>query len=557
MQTYYITRGRLIPILGAGILSCVLYTPASAMCPGPNFFAAATSYPTGANPTYVATGDFNGDGKADLVVADSYVSSGGAGSAIAVLLGHGNGSFDAPVLYPCVSRPRSIATGDFNGDAITDLAVTNQGAPYVSVFLGLGSGGVGNGTFASAVAYAAGAGPFHIRAADLNQDGITDLVVSNNSVAAVTVLVGEGKGGVGDGTFAAPVSYPLNNLSTGLAVADFDSDGILDLVATENYSGTIALLRGHGSGGVGDGTFAHAVHIAAGPEPFDITVHDFDGDGIADVAVANTSSGGIAIMRGNGTGGHGDGTFLAPSVLSSGNSAQAVPADVDQDGITDLIVTVAAAPGSIVVYRGQGTGLANAAEFAQPTTYPVGGDPIQTALVDLNGDTKPDLAVPNYFDDFISVLLAACVQDPRAPVLTAVRDVPHDQGGKVFVTWTRSSLDVQGGPVLNYRVWRRIPPGMIVDARAHRSGSRVPWTARWGPRSSTGRRSPRCPRSGFRAMGTRRRPPRIRSPRATRTPPSSSRRSPTTSTCSIRPTWTAATRWTTSHRSAPATSSAR
>src|SRR5439155_15457276 len=127
--------------------------------------------------------------------------------------------------------------------------------------------------------------------------------------------------------------------------------------------------------------------------------------------------------------------------------------------ITDLIVTVAAAPGSIVVYRGQGTGLANAAEFAQPTTYPVGGDPIQTALVDLNGDTKPDLAVPNYFDDFISVLLAACVQDPRAPVLTAVRDVPHDQGGKVFVTWTRSSLDVQGGPVLNYRVWRRIPPG--------------------------------------------------------------------------------------------------
>ena len=193
MQTYYITRGRLIPILGAGILSCVLYTPASAMCPGPNFFAAATSYPTGANPTYVATGDFNGDGKADLVVADSYVSSGGAGSAIAVLLGHGNGSFDAPVLYPCVSRPRSIATGDFNGDAITDLAVTNQGAPYVSVFLGLGSGGVGNGTFASAVAYAAGAGPFHIRAADLNQDGITDLVVSNNSVAAVTVLVGQGK----------------------------------------------------------------------------------------------------------------------------------------------------------------------------------------------------------------------------------------------------------------------------------------------------------------------------------------------------------------------------
>lgn len=475
-------RARPPHVVPWALLFLLVPSGALAVCPQELQFNPATSYVTGWNPTHVATGDFDEDGITDLAVCNDYdLVSGGVGSDVSILLGRGDGSFDAPVDYLVGNKPRGIAVGDYNGDGITDLAVSNRGSDNVSILFGLGSGGVGNGTFASPVNYPAGAAPFQLRTGDFNEDGIADLAVANNGAPAITVLLGKGSGGVGNGTFDAPTSYGLNNLSTTLATGDFNSDGILDIVATENYSGTIAIFRGNGSGGVGDGTFAPAAHQGAGPQPFEITVHDFDADGISDLAVGNTAGGGVALMRGNGSGGAGDGTFAPPSMVSSGNTAQVTPADVNQDGITDLLVAVATpSPGRIRLYLGQGTGLVSSTEFADPSDYPVGGDPVQAVVGDFNADGKLDCVTPNYFDDFISVLLGACAADPRSPVLTRVRDVPNDDGGKVFVTWTRSSLDVIGGSVTSYRVWRRIPTELAAGlvAREEGRGPEPGWLAR-------------------------------------------------------------------------------
>jgi hypothetical protein len=429
-------------------------------------FAPAIAYTLGPNPTILTTGDFNEDGHTDIAVDVSYRLVGGPGASVAILLGHGDGSFDPPVHYPAGIAPRGLTVGDFNEDGISDLAVVNQDGNDVSIFMGLGAAGAGDGTFAPRVDYPSGAGPFLVRTGDFDEDGITDLAIANNAQYSVSILRGLGIGGVGNGTFAAPVSYALNTYSGGLAVGDFDSDGILDLVATQNYAGTVAVLLGNGSGGVGNGTFASAVHYPAGVEPFDITLGDLDDDGISDLVVANTGGGGVTFLRGNGSAGIGNGTFAAPQFLPSGNSTQATLGDVNQDGIDDLLVSVAASPGWIRVYRGLGNGLVSPAEFTDPVDYPVGRVPIQAVLASFSEDGKVDCVTPNFEGDDISLLLGVCAADSRAPTLTRVRDVPNDQGGKVFVTWTRSSLDVTGGAVTSYRVWRRIPPGLAAGIAA-------------------------------------------------------------------------------------------
>jgi hypothetical protein len=138
-------------------------------------FAAAVVYPTQNAPS-VAVGDFDGNGMADLAVADMK-------DEVSVLLGNGNGTFQTAVNYPAGKSPESVAVGDFNGDGIADLAVADNSGG-VSVLLGNG-----DGTFQAAVSYPAGAGPTSVAVGDFNGDGKADLAVANNG-GGVNVLLG-------------------------------------------------------------------------------------------------------------------------------------------------------------------------------------------------------------------------------------------------------------------------------------------------------------------------------------------------------------------------------
>jgi len=430
-------------------------TPGSeaAVCTNPGQFGPPVSHTTGPNPLFIATGDFNEDGKTDLAVTNSDFPTLAPVGSVSILLSTGGFGFAAPVNYAVGSVPHGIVSGDFNGDGILDLAVSNKFSNTISILRGNGSGGNGDGTFSNGGTVPTNFHPFQLVTADFNEDGILDLATSMNNSTKLGVMLGQGSGGVGNGAFAGPVFYSLNAPSTGIATADFNGDGILDLVATENVAGTIEVRLGVGTAGVGDGTFGAATHYAAGPEPFDFAVDDFNGDGAQDIAVANASYGGTLILNGTGSG-----TFLPPTVtLSSGNTASVASLDANGDGIRDLVTGAVTGEdtGSLMLFLGAGGGT-----FQPGTTVQSGRDHYQTTPVDLNADGKPDLITSDYIRDFIQVFPGACVAapaDPRKPVLTDVRDVPHDQGGKVFLTWTRSSLDAPGGPVVNYRVWRRVP----------------------------------------------------------------------------------------------------
>src|SRR6185369_12371864 len=172
-----------------------------------------------------------------------------------------------------------LATADFNEDGVLDLAVTNATSNNVSILLGNGSGGTGNGSFANAVNYAVGQTPVAVVVGDFNEDGRRDLAVSNDNAASnnVSILLGNGTGAIGNGTFAAAVNYAAGANPYGLATGDFNEDGITDLAVACNTTTGVAILLGNGAGGVGNGTFAAPVAYATGlSSTRDVVVGDFN-----------------------------------------------------------------------------------------------------------------------------------------------------------------------------------------------------------------------------------------------------------------------------------------
>jgi hypothetical protein len=331
--------------------------------------------------------DFNGDGRADL--------AGQGPQAAAVMLGNGNGTFQARVLYPVADWTQDLAAGDFDRDGHLDLAVTVNN-PQIGLALLVGNG---DGTFQPAVHFpnTAGFDSPAIAAADLDADGNLDLVIGHEiacytapcTVArTLTVMLGNG-----DGTFQPATEIDIGTTTADIAVADFNRDGTLDLAIASNSSRVIVLL------GVGNGTFLQQPTMTMTPDTFavdatDVDVADVNGDTLPDLVVAVATNGSrTAVVRGNG-----DGTFqLPPLILTDPNLSvpqyQAV-ADYNGDGALDLALCVANGTwGLMQIRNGNGSG-----GFGPPVMHQV-PPPLSSigciGLVasDLNGDNKPDVTL--------------------------------------------------------------------------------------------------------------------------------------------------------------------
>ena len=338
----------------------------------------------GSSPSYVATGDFNGDGKLDLIVANL------GSNDISVLLGNGDGTFQAAVNYGAGSGPRSIGVGDFNGDGKLDLAVVNTNGNNVSVLLGNG-----DGTFQPAVNYAAGSGGQSVAIGDLNGDGKLDLVVANNLSNNVSILLGNG-----DGTFQAALSYPAGSGASSVAVGDFNGDGNLDLAVANFGTDNVSILLGKG-----DGTFQPAVNYAAGGGCQSMAVGDFNGDGKLDLAVANFATNDVSVLLGNG-----DGTFQSAMNIGVGAQPESlVEGDFNGDGILDLTVGNGGT-GSVSILLGIGDGT-----YQPAVHYDTGTVSQSVTAGDFNEDGRLDVAVANGDSSTLSVLLQpGLVSGPNA-----------------------------------------------------------------------------------------------------------------------------------------------
>jgi bacillopeptidase F len=391
-----------------------------------------------ASTTSPIVADLNGDGHLDVALAS--LPSG----TVKVALGDGAGNFGPIASFPSGTRSVGLALGDFNADGIRDLAVTNNNTVgTVSVVLGNGSGGIGNGTFAAPVAYGTASRPMGILSADFDQDGVLDLAVACNGASAISILHGNGAPGTGDGTFGPPVNYTTSQKPTSIVASDFNGDGALDLATTANGSARVSLLLGNRTSVKADGTFTVGTPAFCAINPVGLATGDFNADGELDLAMAcDASPGVVSIMFGRDAG-PGESVFADGIEYPAGTLPQGlVTLDLNGDGITDLAVADGITNGPILTLLGTGSGGVGDGGFETPTTYSPGGSPSDIAVADFDGDGSADLATSNVASfASLGALLGAC--DPeQSTSLTLV--APN--GGQGWAVSTTQTISWTKGP---------------------------------------------------------------------------------------------------------------
>ena len=285
-------------------------------------------FAVGARPQGMTAADFNGDGRPDLATANFNSTN------VTVLLGNSTGSFlpapDSPISLS--TFPNSVAVGDFNGDGRLDLVTANYGVNLSgdAIWVLLGDG-TGRFRVAPGSPFALSNRPFNMTVRDFNGDGRPDVVSSNYSSNTVTVLLGDGRGGFG----VAPGSPILVGFQPGsVAVSDFNGDSRPDLAVTNAGSNNVTVLLGDGQGNFQP---AAGSPIALGTFPSDVTAADFNGDGRADLAITNGGAMNMMVLLGDGTGSFRPAPG-SPLHLSS-RPGSTTAADFNGDGRLDLATT--------------------------------------------------------------------------------------------------------------------------------------------------------------------------------------------------------------------------
>jgi hypothetical protein len=291
---------------GTGTASILLHDPAN-----PGKYLAAMTLTTGGQPNQVIGGDLNGDGLPDLVFADLSPN----GNAVVVLQDATRpGQFLAPVNLPTGGITPSVAVGDLNGDGKADVVAVdfdaNGNNGQVTVFL---QNPASPGTFPAPVTFPAGAQPQAVRIADVNGDGLPDLIVANRGPG------GDGTGNPGvsvllqdatrPGSFLAPITYPTPWGAIDVAVADLDGDGRPDLVVASlgpAPTGAVSVLLQNATT---PGAFGTATSYRGFGQPLSVAIADLNADGHPDIAVADGYNA----------------TVMLQSATSPGTFAQPVP----------------------------------------------------------------------------------------------------------------------------------------------------------------------------------------------------------------------------------------
>ena len=400
-----------------------------------------SSYAAGNSVAAIVSADFNNDGKLDLAVASS------ASHEVRILLGAGNGTFKPPIVMTIQGpsfpvSPGSLVARDFNGDKNIDLVVADLGGDSVYVLLGKG-----DGTFQAAVRYPTGDVAAAVATADFNGDGKLDLVVSGPSTsnivgappkpASMGILLGNG-----DGTFqAVKLTGGAGNNPAAIVTGDFNNDGKADVAllnsgTADNSSDPGGLLIFLGQG---NGSFQSPTNYLVGYNPSAIAVGDLNGDGAPDLAVTSTGPDatgafiGLLLNKGNGT-------FAQSAPLATAEHPHSIAiGDVNLDGKPDLVIGHCCGEvthATTMAGVGDGTFQAEQVFSAAVSSYTL-------ALADVNGDGSADLISGTFLLAFNGVFSSTVgvfpnTSAPQTP-LSAVVSPASGSGQAQSLTFTFNS----------------------------------------------------------------------------------------------------------------------
>jgi hypothetical protein len=394
--------------------------------------------------TGVALGDLNGDGNMDLVVAEFAFYNNN--SIIHVFLGTGTGGLYEVSNFATASAVDSIILADVNGDGILDLVYDGSDqadCDQCGCFFnpdGEVCLGKGDGTFGPPQSFSAVVLDSSIAVADLDGKGFPDLVIANGGCdptqQGVAILQG-----AGDGTFTNRTVYLTGVGPRAVAIGDFNEDGIPDIAVADYGANSVTVLFGDGNAGIGG-----RADFPVGSSPTSITVADYDGDGHLDIATGSndTNSDAVSILFGDGQGGFSNSVNLsAPGYVSAIASG-----DINQDGQTDIICSSVLGFFSVLLSNGNRT-------FARQD-FVIAPQCNSIAVGDMNNDGYPDvITVHSPVTDGLSGLLS--VRLNGAPQITpqVQLNIGIGSSNTVLLSWPslKTAFNVQQNPGLNTTNW--------------------------------------------------------------------------------------------------------
>ncbi|MFH0989347.1 MAG: FG-GAP-like repeat-containing protein [bacterium] len=405
-------------------------------------FAVKVDFPLGSGPSRVAIHDLDGDGKPDIVATNAnsntisiYRNTSTTGSIT-------SGSFAPKLDLATGTGPADVAIGDLDGDGKPDIVIANSLTNSVSIFPNKSTiGSITSSSFSSKVDLIIGSNPGGLALSDLDGDGKIDIVTSHSTSNTISVLRNTStSGNLSSSSFAAKVDFITGSVPLDVVVCDLDGDGKPDLATTNNSSSSISVFQNTSSiGSITSTSFASKVDFVSGNAPATLSIGDLDGDGKPDLAIANDGSNSISLLRNAlqplasppmitsfsptsgsvGTSVTITGTNFSAIVSNNIVYFGAVKAAVTSATSTTLTVVVptgvtyqpitvttnglTAYSTAPFVVTFTSSGMITNTSFAPRLDFTTGVSPSYNVIIDVDGDGKSDMVVPSQNNNVLSV----------------------------------------------------------------------------------------------------------------------------------------------------------